>query len=67
METAKQVSNWVLWVMMLAVAIVVVWDVYALTQMGRHVTVSTKIRELSQSYPILPFVFGAVIGHFFWP
>lgn len=43
------------------------YDVYAMLFMGYEATFSAVLLELAHSTPIVPFLFGVLIGHLFWP
>jgi hypothetical protein len=46
-------------------AILIVWDIIT-GAMNNHSTISELITTLSTRYPIIPFGFGILMGHFFW-
>lgn len=43
------------------------FDLFVYLYYGTEPTLSAIILEWSQAYPILPFVFGVLCGHLFWP
>jgi hypothetical protein len=47
-------------------AFLIVWDVYAILKGGVESSISSIIIVHSHEYPILPFAFGVLCGHFFW-
>ena len=49
-----------------AVLALIGYDVYALSVNGTEASISYTIVAWSYKYPILPFVFGFLMGHFFW-
>jgi hypothetical protein len=51
----------------LFVAAIAMWDLFAIMSSGRYATVTSYIQDLSTQYTLLPFLFGMVIGHLFWP
>lgn len=55
----------------LVFVLVGVWDVVQMARDNGQGTVSSILRQWSADYPILPFVFGLLIGllsgHLFWP
>ena len=46
--------------------LLIIWDIYAYMAGGAQPTISRVIYETSTKHPILPFIFGVLIGHFFW-
>jgi len=46
-------------------AILIVWDIIA-GATNTHSTISETITTISGQYPIIPFAFGVLMGHFFW-
>lgn len=52
----------------LAVTVVALigYDVWAALQ-GNEVTISECVWRWSKNYPLLPFSFGVLSGHLFWP
>jgi uncharacterized membrane protein len=51
----------------LFLALVGIWDVYALLSKGRYATVTTHFQEWSRTWPLFPFVIGMLVGHLFFP
>lgn len=43
------------------------YDVYAMVFLGYEATFSSVLLELAHATPIVPFLFGVLIGHLFWP
>lgn len=43
------------------------YDLAAYLVSGNDATISNAVLEWSQAWPILPFVFGILCGHLFWP
>jgi hypothetical protein len=52
--------------MVLAFFLIALYDVIALLAGGTETTISAVIISWSKVYPILPFAFGVLMGHFFW-
>lgn len=48
------------------VAIIGIYDVYALIEGGGEATISSVIITLSHEFLIIPFLFGVLAGHLFW-
>jgi len=42
------------------------WDIYAWVN-DTNATISVYITDFSMYSPMLPFVFGVLIGHWLWP
>ena len=49
------------------IALVVIYDIAAFAQGGVEATISRVVLGASVGNPILPFAFGIVCGHLFWP
>lgn len=49
-----------------ALAVVLVWDLYAQIAHGLGATVSFAVWEFSREAPFVPFLVGFVMGHLFW-
>lgn len=43
------------------------YDVWAVIHGGIEATISWTIWSASIRWPIIPFAFGLLMGHFFWP
>lgn len=54
-------------ILLLMLAIVGIWDVYALTMLPPGYSISYVIQRWSMGYPVLPMAAGMVVGHLFWP
>jgi hypothetical protein len=48
------------------IGIALAYDAYALYKGGVENTISVRIIRWSKLYPILPFMMGILMGHFFW-
>jgi hypothetical protein len=46
-------------------ALIGVYDVFAYWRIGHHATVSAVIREWAASWPAMPFLAGLLAGHLF--
>lgn len=50
-----------------AIVLILVWDLFRVMQDGGYDnTVSAWFHDMSRDWPIIPFLFGIVFGHFFW-
>lgn len=54
------------WVIGIAAAGLIGWDVYAASSMDQP-TISALILFYTRMHPVLPFSFGVLMGHLFWP
>jgi len=53
-------------VIVLTVLLLIGWDVFAILEGGKEASISSVIITYSYDYPIIPFMFGFLCGHFFW-
>jgi len=52
------------WFIIAALVVIVGYDIYAaIAHIG---TISGVIRDVSKTYPIIPFCGGVVVGHLWW-
>ncbi len=59
--------GWTVVILLAVVALVGAWDVYvAFFNREKDDTVSEVVRELARRHPLVPFLFGLLMGHFFW-
>lgn len=62
--------SWPKWVtigILIAVAVVLIgWDIYVAINDERGDTISEILLWVGE-HPILPFAFGVLMGHLFWP
>jgi len=54
-----------LWFGIAILALIIGLDIYL--EVSGLQTISELVLELSSNYPLEPFLFGIVAGHFFWP
>jgi hypothetical protein len=54
------------WVIGLVAGIIIVFDV-CMAKRGKGDTISDVILGNSLRYPVIPFLFGVLMGHLFWP
>jgi len=45
----------------------VAYTIFVGLKFGPQATISVQIYELSRRFPIIPFAFGVLAGHIFWP
>ncbi len=48
-------------------AVLMLYDLWTLVQNGYDSTVSATLYEFSRDFPIVPFLFGILFGHLFFP
>lgn len=48
------------------IAIIGIYDIYALIEGGGEATISSVIISLSHDFLIIPFLAGVLAGHLFW-
>lgn len=53
--------------MLIGMAVVGLYDVYAYSFLPPGNSVSYVLQAWSRTYPMLPFFFGLLAGHLFWP
>lgn len=46
-------------------ALLIAWDVFVFAKRGK--TISEVMRDAGRAYPILAFLLGVLIGHWFFP
>lgn len=54
-------------IMVATLVLLLAWDVYALVKQGGKVTISYIMAATSLKFPLIPFAWGLLTGHFFWP
>lgn len=42
------------------------YDLYAYLKGGIDFTISWQVIQASKNWPLIPFFFGLLMGHFFW-
>ena len=55
-----------IWFILSSVAVIVLYDIYAVYVGGLKATISWIIYEEAHNQPMIPFAFGVLMGHFFW-
>jgi len=53
------------WIIASVTVIILIIDVFLALTKGKEQTISVAITNWSKQYPIIPFVFGLLMGHFF--
>lgn len=59
----RKFTGILIWV---TVATLSIYDVFVLYKEGGNATISVVMWNTAQSYPIVPFAFGVLMGHLFW-
>jgi len=54
------------WVLGIAIALILIWDLFAQLTGGLETTVSWAIWQWSGQYAFVSFLVGFVCGHLFW-
>jgi hypothetical protein len=54
------------WVILVCAAILIGWDIYAAMSPSEP-TISALTLAIAHEHPVLPFSFGVLMGHLFWP
>lgn len=55
------------WVIVAVVVVLIGWDIYAFKAADPDGTISEVILGAAKRHTIVPFLFGVLMGHFFWP
>lgn len=55
------------WAMVLFAFFVVAYDLWIGQSGGPDATISSRLLVLGQTYPVLTFGLGILVGHCFWP
>lgn len=53
--------------LVIAIALVSLWDIYLIARPDGHDTVSTVVGSWTSRFPVLTFGAGVVVGHLLWP
>ena len=64
MKNARAITGAIL---IVCVAALIVWDVFAAAFGGPGATISELTLGTSLRHPVIPFAVGVVCGHLFWP
>ena len=64
MEVISSLST-TTWIIIVTALVWLVWDIYAFVS-KKHVTFSDKITKWSYYSPMVPFILGMLMGHWFW-
>lgn len=53
-------------ILILTAVLLIVWDIYVYLAAGSDATIS-RVLLWAGEHPVLPFSFGVLFGHLFWP
>jgi hypothetical protein len=53
-------------VILATIGLLLAYDVVVMYRLGEKQSISSVITEASLKRPIIPFLFGLVMGHWFW-
>ena len=56
-----------LMVLLLTLIFLLGYDLFAVYRFGYEGTISLVVFTMAKSYPIIPFLAGIIVGHFFFP
>jgi hypothetical protein len=56
-----------MWILFAVTIALIAWDVHVATNAVRGDTISELILFWAHQHPTLPFAFGILMGHLFWP
>lgn len=54
-------------ILVMTAVVLIVWDIYVAVNGVSGDTISEVVLSFAQKHPVIPFVFGVVMGHLFWP
>jgi len=60
-------NQWVAAALSLIVFIVFLFDLFSVAARDELATVSAVVLEVSRKHPMVPLLFGVLMGHLFWP
>ena len=55
------------WLILILLFVITLWDIFAFIHGGAEATISHLLLSASDGRPIIPFCFGVLMGHLFWP
>lgn len=53
-------------IMIATLVLLLVWDLYVIIKAGGKATISYIMAMTSLKFPLIPFAWGLLTGHFFW-
>ena len=56
----------IMWGVIAVLLLIVGYDAWACADKENRDTVSKMVTKSSQKYLLIPFIFGLLMGHFFW-
>jgi CHASE2 domain-containing sensor protein len=55
------------WSILLGLLFYLVWDIHAATNLVEGDTISEVLLSITWEWPTVPFAWGVITGHLFWP
>lgn len=59
-------KTYTLFFTLITFVVIIAYDFLAIFQGGTEASISHLIKVWGHKYPLIPFVFGLLCGHFFW-
>ncbi len=66
MSKLDKIKNITKVLLLIVLAALVGYDVWVMATVGQDASISKTIIDWGLNYPMVPFAFGVLIGHFFW-
>lgn len=66
MKLTKDNKSMVMWILLVLTIGLIGYDAYLCTNREENDTISEVITNSSKRYLLIPFLFGLLMGHFFW-
>lgn len=60
-------KTWTIWIIIGVTLGLIIWDIYAAITPEDGDTISRVLLEWSENHIFVPFAFGVLMGHWFWP
>lgn len=54
-------------VIVVTIALLIAWDIFVAAEPQDGDTISELVLGFALKHPVIPFAFGVLMGHFFWP
>jgi len=52
------------WFILVILIVIAVWDTFAMLKAGAPASITYFMRTEGQQYPVIPFLWGCITGHF---
>jgi hypothetical protein len=56
----------VMWILIAGLLVMIGYDAWACMDKENRDTISKVVTKSSEKYPLIPFLLGLLMGHFFW-